>query len=185
MRMDRRRARSAADVLATLSRDELTAALVELADEEAADRIAAALVRRRRTAPILRTLELAEVVLAAKGYIRRDGRRHKVGQPGTPHPAALTFQALRILVNDELGSLRQLLRDAPRCLRPGGRIGILTFHSGEDRMVKQAFREGLRDGTYDKIAEDVVRPTSREIASNPRSRPTKFRWARRRRGAVA
>jgi hypothetical protein len=60
-----------------------------------------------------------------------------------------------------------------------GRIGILTFHSGEDRLVKQAFREGLRDGTYDKIAEDVIRPTSQEIASNPRSRPTKFRWARK------
>jgi 16S rRNA C1402 N4-methylase RsmH len=61
----------------------------------------------------------------------------------------------------------------------GGRIGILTFHSGEDRLVKQAFRAGLRDGTYDKIAEDVIRPTAQEIASNPRSRPTKFRWARK------
>jgi 16S rRNA (cytosine1402-N4)-methyltransferase len=91
--------------------------------------------------------------------------------------AARTFQALRILVNDELGALRELLRVAPYCLRPGGRIGIISFHSGEDRLVKQSFRDGVRTGVYAAAADEVVTPTVREIHANPRSASAKFRWA--------
>ena len=96
---------------------------------------------------------------------------------GSLHPAARTFQALRILVNDELGSLRELLRVAPYCLRPGGRIGIISFHSGEDRLVKQSFSDGVRTGVYESAVEEVIVPRIEEIRSNPRSASAKFRWA--------
>jgi 16S rRNA (cytosine1402-N4)-methyltransferase len=112
----------------------------------------------------------------AKGFSPRS-RNRPWETPGGLHPAAKTFQALRILVNDELGSLKALLRAAPYCLRAGGRIGVISFHSGEDRLVKQAFRDGLRDGTYAAISEHVIRPAPREVAGNPRSASAKFRWA--------
>jgi 16S rRNA (cytosine1402-N4)-methyltransferase len=89
-----------------------------------------------------------------------------------------TFQALRILVNDEMSAIRQLLRLAPQCLRPGGRIGVISFHSGEDRLVKKAFREGYRQGVYEAYSGQVIRPGSRELHRNPRSSSAKFRWAR-------
>jgi len=95
------------------------------------------------------------------------------------HPAARTFQALRMLVNDEAAGLEQFLRVAPHCLKPHGRIGVLSFHSGEDRRVKHAFRDGLRSGFYDAVSDDVIRPTPAEIASNPRARSAKLRWASR------
>ena len=95
------------------------------------------------------------------------------------HPAARTFQALRILVNDEMKGLEQLLRVAPSCLTPGGRLGILTFHSGEDRRVKHALRDGLTAGIYERIAEEPLRPGPAERRANPRSSPAKFRWAER------
>ena len=177
MRMDSRLKRTAADVLADMSADDLAAALVELADEEDAAAIAGEIGRRRSSRPIRRTLELADAVLTAKGMSPRDWKRAKSAEPGLQHPAARTFQALRMLVNDELGSLTALLREAPWCLRPAGRIGVLSFHSGEDRLVKHAFADGLRGGMYSAIADEVVRPSAAEVASNPRSRPAKFRWA--------
>jgi len=179
MRMDGRLVRTAADVLAAIPENDLAAALADLADEEDAAAVAACIVRRREVAPLARTLELAEAVLAAKGLTPRDWQRVKAQNPSAMHPAARTFLALRILVNDELASLRQLLRLAPWCLRPGGRIGFLTFHSGEDRLVKLAFRDALRDGTYVEAPAEVTRPTPAEIAANPRCRPAKFRWARK------
>jgi len=89
------------------------------------------------------------------------------------------FQALRIAVNDEFSALDTLLRHLPTCLNPGGRVAILTFHSGEDRRVKKAFEAGLRNGLYADIAHDVVRPSPEERHDNPRSTPAKLRWARR------
>ena len=90
------------------------------------------------------------------------------------------FQALRIAVNDELGSLTALLRNLPSCLKPGGRVAILSFHSGEDRRVKSTFRDGLRDGTYSSIATEVIRASSEERRDNPRSSAAKLRYAVRR-----
>jgi len=179
MRMDSRLARTAADVLATIDRADLEKTLIDLADEEDAAAVAATIVRLRSEHPIARTLELVDAILAAKRMTADDWRRIKGQDSSTIHPAARTFQALRILINDELGALRQLLRSAPWCLRPGGRIGIITFHSGEDRIVKQAFREGLRDGTYAEAPDEVIRPTPAEVRANPRSRPAKLRWARK------
>ncbi|HXS67477.1 MAG TPA: 16S rRNA (cytosine(1402)-N(4))-methyltransferase RsmH [Candidatus Polarisedimenticolia bacterium] len=87
------------------------------------------------------------------------------------------FQALRIAVNDEFSALDMLLRYLPMCLNPGGRVAILTFHSGEDRRVKKSFEAGLRDGHYADIAREVMRPTPEERRENPRSSPAKLRWA--------
>ena len=89
------------------------------------------------------------------------------------------FQALRIAVNEEFSALDMLLRHLPSCLNPGGRVAILTFHSGEDRRVKKSFEAGLRDGFYADIAHEVIRPTPEERYDNPRSAPAKLRWARK------
>jgi 16S rRNA (cytosine1402-N4)-methyltransferase len=89
------------------------------------------------------------------------------------------FQALRVAVNDEFSALEMLLRHLPACLNPGGRVAIVTFHSGEDRRVKKSFEAGLRDGLYADIAQEVIRPTPEERNSNPRSSSAKLRWARK------
>ena len=82
-----------------------------------------------------------------------------------------------MLVNDEIGALKELLRVAPYCLRPGGRVGIISFHSGEDRLVKQAFANGRREGLYAAASGEVITPAREEIAANTRSASAKFRWA--------
>ena len=95
------------------------------------------------------------------------------------HPAARTFQALRILVNRELANLDRLLAVLPDCLAPGGTAAIISFHSGEDRRVKAAFRDGLRSGAFAQISPDPVVADEAEQRANPRSRSAKLRWARR------
>jgi len=172
MRMDPARRRTAADLLATLPETDLAAALADLADEPDAAQIAHLIVARRPRRPITRTLDLVSLVLEAKGLTNNRCE-------SSLHPAALTFQALRILVNNELSNLNQLLRIAPACLRPGGRIGILSFHSGEDRLVKQSFRDGRRGGIYEPLADELLRPAPAELRANPRSSPARFRWARK------
>ena len=176
MRMDDRLQRTAADVLASVGEEELSAALWELSDEPDHRKIAQWIVRQRQVAPIARTDQLVRLIFHAKGTTEKLWR--KQAEYKDLHPAARTFQALRILVNDELGALKQLLRIAPAILRPGGRIGIISFHSGEDRLVKNSFRDGLRAGVYSAISEHVIRPSAREVHSNPRSSSAKFRWAR-------
>jgi 16S rRNA (cytosine1402-N4)-methyltransferase len=178
MRMDDRIKETGADLLKRLSEEELSQELWELADEPDHRKIARQIVARRTVEPITRTSQLAQVVFEAKGLDPKLWRRQRrEAKAGSLHPAARTFQALRILVNDELGSLRELLRIAPYCLRPGGRLGIISFHSGEDRLVKQSFRAGVRGGAYASAAEEVVTPTTPEIRANPRSASAKFRWA--------
>ena len=179
MRMDRGRGRTAADLLASLPEAALAEALEELADEPHAARIAAAIVARRAAAPILRTGDLVEAVLAGVGLTPEAWRARAEREVRVVHPAARTFQAVRILVNDELSGLDRLLALVPWCLRPGGRVGILSFHSGEDRRVKKAFRAGLEGGLYDAVADGPVRASPAERRANPRSAPAKLRWARR------
>lgn len=171
MRMDDRIRQTAADLLRTLSEEELAAAFHELGDEPDAEAIAQEIVRERDSRTILRTHDMVSVICRAKGIDPRDLR----GQAS--HPAAPVFQALRMLVNDELGALKQLLRMAPHCLRPGGRIGIISFHSGEDRLVKHSFRDGVRAGIYAQASEEPMRPSAAEVHSNPRSRSAKLRVA--------
>ena len=177
MRMDSRLPRTAADLLRTMSEAQLAAALEELGDEPAAAAITRAVAAARRRRPIVRTLELVEVIFAAKGLSRKNWREQAAATGEELHPAALTFQALRILVNDELGALQQFLRVAPSCLAPGGRLAVITFHSGEDRLVKKAFREGVREGVYAAASDEVIRPSAKERADNPRSASAKLRWA--------
>lgn len=177
LRMDLRIPHSAADLLLRLSEAEISAALRELADEPDHQGLAAAIVRQRQIQPITTTRQLVDLIFECKGVSARSWRRTTSGA-GELHPAALAFQALRILVNDELGSLAALLRAAPYCLRPGGRIGIISFHSGEDRLVKHAFRDGVRSGVYEVISDQVIRPGPAERRSNPRCASAKFRWAR-------
>jgi|CXWL01.1.fsa_nt_gi 16S rRNA (cytosine1402-N4)-methyltransferase len=177
MRMDDRLVRTAADFLVQLSSDELAHALTDLADEPDAKPIAESVVRRRAVTPITRTGQLVDLVFDAKKMSRRAWRERPPEQRGQLHPAAKTFQALRVLVNDELSGLAQFLRVAPHCLNPGGRLGVISFHSGEDRRVDESFREGLGAGTYSAISEMPIRPSPAEIAANPRSRSALFRWA--------
>jgi 16S rRNA (cytosine1402-N4)-methyltransferase len=176
MRMDDRQESTGADLLASMSQEELSRALEELSDEEDYRRIAEWIVRQRQVRPISTTGELIRLVLNAKGYSPRS-RRRPWEVPGGLHPAAKTFQALRILVNGELESLKSLLAAVPRCLRSGGRVGIISFHSGEDRLVKNAFRDGLREGVYRNVCPHVIVPSGREVHENPRSSSAKFRWA--------
>ncbi len=178
MRMDERLKQTAADLLNTLSEEKLSKAFLELADEPDHQKIARLIVARRAIQPITRTEQLVEVIFDAKGIIKKTWKKqNRTSKSGLLHPAARTFQALRILVNDELGCLRELLRIAPYCLRPGGRIGIISFHSGEDRLVKHSFRDGLRNGIYQSAAEDAIVPQFKETNSNSRSASAKFRYA--------
>jgi 16S rRNA (cytosine1402-N4)-methyltransferase len=177
MRMDDRLKRTGADVLNSLSEEQLSEAFLELADEPDHQEIAHLIVARRAVQPITRTSQLVGLIFSAKGLTAKSWRQQQTSKSGSLHPAARVFQALRILVNDELGALKELLRVAPYCLRPGGRIGIISFHSGEDRLVKQSFRDGVRNGIYQSAAEDAIVPQAKEITSNPRSASAKFRWA--------
>jgi len=180
MRMDSRLKQTAADLLMTVSEEKLSQALWELADEPDHQRIASWIVTQRNSEPIIKTSQLVRLILNAKGLSLKTWRKQqKAAGFGALHPAARTFQTLRILVNDELGSLRELLRIAPACLRPGGRIGIISFHSGEDRLVKQSFRDGLRNSIYASAAQNPLVPKTKEIISNPRSASAKFRWAQK------
>lgn len=179
MRMDGRLTRTAADLLASMSEDDLVSALRSLADESDAARIARAIAGCRDAHPIATTRQLVDLILHLKGLTRRQWAQRDASRRGETHPAARTFQTLRILVNDELGSLRQLLRVAPWCLRPGGHLALLTFHSGEQRIVREAFADGLRCGLYAEASDDPVRPSAGEVRDNPRSASARLHWARR------
>jgi 16S rRNA (cytosine1402-N4)-methyltransferase len=177
MRMDRSRGRTAAELLATIPDADLAVALQELGDEPHAQRIAAAIVLARSQRDIARTTELARLIMEAVQPGQTTWRIHPSRDRWNIHPAARTFQALRILVNRELGNLEQLLRVLPAILQQGGRAAIISFHSGEDRLVKTALREGARSGVYSRISEEPVRATIAEKTANPRSRSAKLRWA--------
>jgi 16S rRNA (cytosine1402-N4)-methyltransferase len=175
MRMDDRLRQTGAALLATLSEEELSRALWELSDEPDHARIAQFLVNQRQVQPIETTGQLIRLIFNAKGTTEKAWK--KQSRYEDLHPAARTFQALRILVNDELGSLRELLRVAPQCLKPGGRIGIISFHSGEDRLVKNAFRDGFHTGIWSATSPKPITPGFAEVRANPRSASAKFRWA--------
>jgi 16S rRNA (cytosine1402-N4)-methyltransferase len=180
MRMDRTRGKTATAVLATISQDDLAAALEHLGDEPQANDIARAIVEARKVRPILRTTELAAIIAGAAGQpaSRESGwRLHPTKKNWQSHPAARTFQALRILVNRELANLQELLRTLPQLMKPGGRVAIISFHSGEDRMVKNALRQQKEAGWWTEVAAEPVRPSEQEKLTNPRSRSAKLRWS--------
>jgi 16S rRNA (cytosine1402-N4)-methyltransferase len=174
MRMDRSRGRTAAEILARISVEELAQALADFGDEPEPLRVARAIVAAREATPLATTTDLAKLLQAVNN--QEDWKLHPTPGKWNLHPAARTFQALRILVNRELASLEHLLRILPTLLAPGGRAGIISFHSGEDRLVKGAFQEGLRSGLYCEGCKEPVRPGRAEAFDNPRSRSAKFRW---------
>jgi 16S rRNA (cytosine1402-N4)-methyltransferase len=177
MRMDRTRGRPASAILTTIAAEDLASALRELGDEPEAERLATVITDAARRGVLQRTSDLARVITDAT----KAGPWRLHPQPGkwNLHPAARTFQALRILVNRELANLEQLLRVLPTVLAPDGRAALISFHSGEDRLVKAAFRDGLRTGRYEAISPEPIRATFAERTANPRSRSAKLRWARR------
>ena len=174
MRMNPSRGLSAAELLARIPRNRLAALLRENSDEPHAEEIASALAAARARTPIATTLALAAVVREALAALPA-----RVREDAGDDPVRRTFQALRIEVNDELGALRTFLAALPSCLAPGGRVAILTFHSGEDRLVKKAFQAGARGGIYAGWSREPVRPGPEELRANPRARPAKLRTALR------
>ncbi len=179
MRMDQRLPVTGMDLLSKLSQEELSTALLELADEPDHAEIAQAIVQQRTFQPITQTGQLIRLIFQVKRLTPKVWKAQQLKKFNTLHPAARTFQTLRILVNDELGVLKQLLRVAPHCLNPGGRIGIISFHSGEDRLVKQAFRDDKEQGLYQTIAHKPITPRRTEIMQNPRSASAKYRYAKK------
>lgn len=178
MRMDRSRGRTAAELLNTLTAAELATAFAELGDEPEAEKIAAAVAAERETKPLERTIELRELIERAAPVTPMLGPGHGPIRKQKMLPTTRVFQALRILVNRELANLTQLLRVLPAILKPGGVAAVISFHSGEDRLVKAAFRDGVRDGTYADASDDPIRPSEQEKLDNPRARSAKLRWAR-------
>jgi 16S rRNA (cytosine1402-N4)-methyltransferase len=137
-------------------------------EERFSRRIARTIVKTRRRSPLETTEQLAELV--RRCVPRPRGRRHGID------PATRVFQALRIAVNDELGALERFLADLPHCLKPGGRAVVISFHSLEDRRVKQAFRDRQH---WENLTRKPVRPGEEELRNNPRARSAKLRAARR------
>ncbi len=166
MRMNPQRAQPASVFLERIKPDALAELLVDNANEPNAAVLAPALAGKSFPT----TTALAHGIRDVLPRLRKDESDLVVRR---------VFQALRIAVNDEFSALDTFLRNLPACLNPGGRVAILTFHSGEDRRVKKSFEAGLRDGLYADIAHEVIRPTVEERNSNPRSAPAKLRWARK------
>jgi 16S rRNA (cytosine1402-N4)-methyltransferase len=168
MRMNPQAGRTAEQVVNQVDEVTLANLIYEFGEERRSRRIARAIVRSR---PIRTTAQLADVISAAARPMNQAERRI--------HPATRTFQALRIFVNDELRDLQALLDAAPQVLKPGGRLVIISFHSLEDRIVKDALREGFTQGHYELLTKKPVTASEEEIDRNPRSRSAKLRAAER------
>jgi len=164
MRFDNSAGQTAADIVNSYPKDKLADLIYEFGEERASRRIADAIFIARRKHRITSTVELADIITQAKG-----GRRGKI------HPATQTFQALRIAVNDELSSLMSALPQAIQLLHPGGRAAVISYHSLEDRIVKNIFREAAHAGTVELLTKKPVVPSRAEVLANPRARSAKLR----------
>ena len=173
LRLDPTRGQSASELLQSVTRQQLRELLVDNADEPHAAPLAAALQGQY----IETTTQLATRVREALGAVLNPRMLEADRQAETKKTLQRTFQALRIAVNDEFGVLDRFLITLPTCLKPGGRVAILSFHSGEDRRVKKAFQAGERAGIYARVAPDPIRPSAEERWANPRSGSAKLRWA--------
>jgi 16S rRNA (cytosine1402-N4)-methyltransferase len=168
MRMDPQGERTADQVVNHMREEDLANVIYEFGEERRSRRIARAIVRAR---PIRSTAHLAEVISVALRPMKHSHERI--------HPATRTFQAIRIFVNRELDDLKALLHAAPQVLKPAGRLVIISFHSLEDRIVKDAFREGAGKGIYRLLTKKPVEASEEEVERNPRSRSAKLRAAER------
>lgn len=173
LRLDPTQGQPASALLQTVTRQQLRELLVDNADEPFAAPLAAALQGQY----LETTTQLAALVRDTLGTALPTRMPPADRQTETRKALQRTFQALRIAVNDEFGALDRFLAALPGCLKPGGRVAILSFHSGEDRRVKKAFQMGERAGVYARVAPDPIRPSFDEQRANPRSSPAKLRWA--------
>ncbi|MDX1682846.1 MAG: 16S rRNA (cytosine(1402)-N(4))-methyltransferase RsmH, partial [Phycisphaeraceae bacterium] len=166
MRLDPSLPSTAADLVNATEERALADLLYQLGEERQSRKIARKIVERRAQSPIVNTEELVEAIEAAVGSAGRHGR---------VHPATRTFMALRIAVNQELQALERLLEMLPTIIKPEGRAAIISFHSLEDRRVKQAFRQFKRDGLGEPVTRKPVTASAAEAHRNPRSRSAKLR----------
>ncbi|MCI8726273.1 MAG: 16S rRNA (cytosine(1402)-N(4))-methyltransferase RsmH [Hungatella sp.] len=173
LRLNPQQGITAARRLETISQDELEGMLLENSDEPYAREIARAIIStRKKGCPIETTAKLRQAIEKALSSLPAATQKEAVKKS-----CARTFQALRIDINHEFEVLYQFLEKLPHTLAPGGRVAILTFHSGEDRLVKQSFKEYKKAGLYAAIADEVIRPGARECALNSRAKSAKLRWA--------
>lgn len=173
LRLNPQNGEPASERLQKMNREEIEGMLIDNSDEPYAAEIARAIAgRNRKGQKIDTTTKLAELIGETLAFLPEKERKEAVKKS-----CARVFQALRIDVNSEFEVLEAFLTKLPSCMAPGGRIAILTFHSGEDRLVKHAFKEGKKAGIYSEVAEDVIRPSGEECAKNPRAKSTKMRWA--------
>ena len=163
---------SAAQRIADISLDELEGMLIENSDEPYAYEVAKAVIDSRRREKIETTTQLREIIEKALQFLPAKERKDEIKKC-----CARTFQALRIDVNSEFEVLYDFLGKLPDALNPGGRVAILTFHSGEDRLVKKSFKALKKAGIYSDVANEVIRPSREECNMNPRAKSTKMRWA--------
>ena len=173
LRLNLEKGISAAERLRECDEEELCGMLVENSDEPYAEEIARAVVTSfMRGKAVDTTTKLRELIENTLEFLPEKERKEAVKKS-----CARTFQALRIDVNSEFEVLYSLLEKLPYALAPGGRVAILTFHSGEDRLVKKAFKRHQREGLYSEICEEVIRPSAEECVRNSRAKSTKMRWA--------
>ena len=173
LRLDSSRGIPASERLKHISREELTGMLVENSDEPYAEEISRAVVNRiKRGDGIDTTTQLRETIEQTLSFIPESDRKEAVKKS-----CQRTFQALRIDINSEFEVLYQFLEKLPDVLKDGGKAAILTFHSGEDRLVKKSFKQLYKQGVYREISKDVIRPSAEECNRNSRARSTKMRWA--------
>ena len=173
LRMNPEKGFSAAQRLKEVSLEELQGMLIENSDEPYAEEISKTIMNwRKRGKAIETTTQLKAAIEEALRFIPEKDRKEAVKKS-----CARTFQALRIDVNSEFEVLYAFLEKLPGVLAPGGRVAVLTFHSGEDRLVKQMFKQFYKEGIYSDIAKDVIRPSAEECARNSRAKSTKMRWA--------
>ena len=172
LRMNPQKGVSAAERLKEVTEEELYGMLLENADEPYAQEIARAVIRQRRISPIETTTDLRNVIEKALSFLPEKERREAVKKS-----CQRSFQALRIDVNSEFEVLYDFLEKLPQVLAPNGRAAILTFHSGEDRLVKKSFKQFYKEGIYSEICKDVIRPSQEECNRNSRAKCTKMRWA--------
>lgn len=173
LRLNPEKGISAADRLKNISEQELEGMLMENSDEPFASEIARAVILRNKGKEAIETTtDLRNVIEEVLSFIPKDKQKEAVKKS-----CQRTFQALRIDVNNEYEVLYEFLEKLPHVLASGGRVAILTFHSGEDRLVKKAFKMYKKQGIFSDIATDVIRPTQEECNINPRARSTKMRWA--------
>ena len=172
LRLDPQKGVPASERLREMSRDEIAGMLIENADEPYAEEIAKAISIQQKKKPIRTTTDLREVIEKALTFLPKAEQKEAVKKS-----SQRSFQALRIDVNSEYEVLESFLESLPDILAPGGRVAILTFHSGEDRLVKKSFQRFYKEGIYEDIAKNVIRPSAEECNRNSRAHSTKMRWA--------